>query len=143
MSKIHFIYFVLIIFFRKKKKSDQEPNKRSKGLSIGNSDASIQENKQNQKPVPSLIEKKEEECYFKYLPADCSILIFTFLDGPSLCIASQVCSDWNTIINRDIYVYKTMCLKLFTPNGNLKTAYDWKSGFRDICKERKKNKILY
>ena len=52
----------------------------------------------------------------EWLGEDVLVVIFSFLDSNTLCIASQVCRQWNQISNSNIL---------------------WKSHVRNLCKRRK------
>lgn len=69
---------------------------------------------------------------FILLPKDCKIIIFCLLDKEGIVSAMATCREWNSLINDDPFVFKTLCKRLWNSFVSDSFTNDWKYIYKMI-----------
>jgi hypothetical protein len=75
--------------------------------------------------------------YFKLVPRDCKIIIFSYLDYYAVTNLPIICKEWSEIVKASsATLFKMLCFHLWEVRVPEERAIDWKQSYIDIGKSR-------
>jgi hypothetical protein len=73
------------------------------------------------------------ETTYQDLPLDAKLVIFSFFDYDSFCIAPTVCKEWKGILDESPLLFHQACLRLWNCRLPLLPELNWKRAYILIC----------
>ena len=82
--------------------------------------------------------------FFKSVPRDCKIIIFSYLDFRAITSLPFVCKEWSDIVkNSSSMLFKLLCYHLWEVRVPEERASNWKQAYIDISKTKGKNDLIF